>query len=79
MKDTKCIPYGDYCYVIKRNKLNKDGTFTLKVEYCPYYIHDEHGYCEFLNLDGKDSALLWDGVKECNENMGDDGYYEQKN
>ena len=76
MKDIKCIPQGDYCYTIEKVMIMDNGKFVLKTKYCPYYIHDEHGYCSFLDLYGKNSILLWDGVKECNENIGDEEDYE---
>jgi len=73
-KDTSVIPRGPYCYQI----IGQDPkTQRLKVKQCPYWGctvdgEDQVGYCLFLGIDDGDAhgwGTLWDGVKECGENL----------
>lgn len=63
-RDKSVIPFGAYCY-------NKNGV-------CPHWDikkdkpSQDNGYCDFLGRGDWESerlSLLWDQVKECNENM----------
>ena len=68
------IPKGDYCYTILSTSSNE-----IKIKLCPYWSVDytkpdqEYGCCALLNIkDWEDDTLLWDQVKECNINVGDE-------
>ena len=65
------VPMGIYCYTpIKM----VDG--ALKIQCCPYWQITEKGaYCKHLKLDSENGSvdnLIWDQVKECGINFGDD-------
>ena len=79
-KPTDCIPEGMYCYT-RLTEPDKNG--RSKVKYCPYLESffdptvnnqvddpDSHWvpFCAFMEIDGKESILLWDSCKECGEN-----------
>lgn len=72
------IPLGDYCYEVL---LVGSVSGVINIKLCPYWYriptkrNQEDGYCKFLDLgdweeDGH--GLLWDMVKECNINIGDE-------
>lgn len=65
------IPIGPYCYTIVEQIEN-----GIKIKTCPYWQSTKIGaYCSFLNLHSENEDyfnLLWDQVKECNENLGED-------
>ena len=76
MKDITLIPEGLYCY-----KPIKSHTGWLEVTTCPYWSRDEerddqeNGYCSFMekgDWEMEGLGLLWDGVKECGENLDED-------
>ena len=62
------IPEGLYCY--KRIS-------HIKIKLCPYWSRrddkpeQENGYCSYLKIGDWDIplGLLWDQVKECEENI----------
>lgn len=69
LKDVEVIPKGTYCY---------------RENICPYWgsnkkkQNQSNGYCRFLRSgDWQENAggLLWDQVKECGENPGDESDY----
>jgi hypothetical protein len=71
-KDKSLIPLGLYCYT---------HIGPGKYEPCPYWSirkdkpSQENGYCEFLNIGDwmeEGGGLLWDSVKECGINYGDE-------
>jgi len=59
----------DYCYEIITVDMS---TGRMKIKVCPYW--SEQG-CSFLDLNTKDSILLWDQVKECDVNLPDEECY----
>lgn len=82
MKDKKLIPLGIYCYAITgRNP--KTGRIQRKI--CPFWSmrkdkpEQVNGYCSYLeegDWEFPGGGLLWDQVKECGINMGDDNGQE---
>ena len=73
------IPKGLYCYEIK----DKDPiTCKLLIQTCPFWDRSENygrmdcGYCHLLKLGDWENddymTMLWDKIKECDINMGDD-------
>lgn len=72
------IPVGFYCY----ERLGEDASITtgFKIRPCPFWSKREgkpeqqDGYCSLLGAGDWEQdglSLLWDQVKECNENIGD--------
>lgn len=75
--DESVVPEGPYCYNIVRIEPPKIITQT-----CPYWgCISDFGYCKLLEVgDWMDnsSGLLWDQVKECGINEGDDERLERR-
>lgn len=64
------IPSGQYCYTIE----SIDNLGKIKIKPCPYHktLDAGNGFCEFLNIsDAEDGSMLWDMIKECQENLGE--------
>lgn len=80
------IPTGDYCYDILGIE-REDGEIKINIRPCLYWHRmpdrnsQENGYCSFLDTgdwEGEGHGLLWDMVKECNVNTGDDYAEEER-
>lgn len=68
--DITGIPKGHYCY----EPIGWDGT-TYRVKCCPHWLRtdEESAKCMKFDIDdSRDGTLLWDQVKECGLNYGDD-------
>jgi hypothetical protein len=72
-KYSEIIPKGEYCYKPFEIIDNK-----IEIKLCPYWSSrkdkpdQENGYCYYLKQGDWESeylSLLWDMVKECNENL----------
>lgn len=84
-KDTSIIPEGSYCYSLTGARKTttvdgKDVSYPERV-ICPYWSsrtdkdREESGFCLFMESGDADApgiSLLWDHVKECRVNEGDD-------
>jgi hypothetical protein len=77
VKDTTCIPKGQYCYTIVDVIVQVKG-FRVETETCPYWeIRDDkpehmNGYCQYLekgDWEEDGTELLWDRVKCCSINL----------
>jgi hypothetical protein len=73
-KDTSVIPIGSYCYT----PIEVEGDH-YKIKICPYWSRDNekeeqmNGCCSFLGIsDHENGTLLWDQIKECGVNEGDE-------
>jgi len=70
IKDKNLIPKGFYCYTL----------ISGKCIACPYWEHLKHmtehesAYCHYLEMGAWNSEafLLWDMVKECGINTGEE-------
>lgn len=84
-KDTGGIPRGGYCYKQTSDwkKEPETGTAYFETELCPYWDNDHHlpdglsGYCAYLQYGdwmtpSGFGGLLWDQVKICRINMGEE-------
>ena len=76
-KDESVIPRGLYCY----SWISKG-----HIKACPYWSSrpdkpkQENGYCSYLGYgdwEGNGLSLLWDMVKECGVNEGDEREWPQ--
>ena len=70
------IPEGPYCYTSLGVEMTDRGP-VIKIKKCPYweYVGPQRARCNFLKVDDDDEdacGLLWDQVKECGINEGDD-------
>jgi hypothetical protein len=83
IKAESLIPVGDYCYQFEGETYYVDGVPHLPIKSCPFYdlLADReaqaNGYCRYLNkgdLELGVFSLLWDAVKECGINFGEDAY-----
>lgn len=71
------IPHGWYCYTV----LSAEEDGRLRTRRCPYWDTDperdpmETGYCHYMKAGDADEgglSMLWDQVKECTLNLGED-------
>jgi len=74
------IPKGTYCYTPIEAPSVKNG-FKYKIKKCPFWSSNpdkdkqENGYCSYLKYGDWESegvSLLWDQIKSCNVNEGDE-------
>ena len=80
-KDMSKIPMGGYCYeIIDIVPSSKDGC-VIRTKPCPYWSRRKglygqvDGYCSYLDIGDEykgASGMLFDQVKECNINTGDE-------
>lgn len=70
------IPIGPYCYVITGIETDVYGPHPV-IRKCPHwkFLGGKRARCNLLDICDDDDGtfgLLWDQVKECNFNMGDE-------
>lgn len=68
--DITGIPEGHYCY----EPIGWDGEI-YRTKTCPHWVWVSDGVAKCMKFDiddSRDGTLIWDQVKECGYNMGDD-------
>jgi len=70
---TDDIPYGDYCYTIKKVFIYETDDFKIQITLCPYYQHFDDGLvgCDYLKIkedENNSDILLSDQIKMCGIN-----------